>query len=73
MNHFINEGKNVYRPTRFYIACVIALLTGMRQGEIMGLRKSDIDFENRIIYIRQTLTKTVENRRNNGRYSNERS
>jgi len=60
VNHFINEGKNVYRPTRFYIACVIALLTGMRQGEIIGLRWSDIDFENRIIYIRQTLTQTGE-------------
>lgn len=56
VNHFISEGKNVYRPTRFYIACVIALLTGMRQGEIMGLRWKDIDFENQIIYIRQTLT-----------------
>ncbi|HFK1782950.1 TPA: tyrosine-type recombinase/integrase [Bacillus cereus] len=56
VNHFISEGKNVYRPTRFYIACVIALLTGMRQGEIMGLCWSDIDLENRIIYIRQTLT-----------------
>ncbi|WP_412472292.1 tyrosine-type recombinase/integrase [Bacillus thuringiensis] len=60
VNHFISEGKNVYRPTRFYIACVIALLTGMRQGEIMVLRWSDIDFENRIIYIRQTLTQTGE-------------
>ncbi|OXB99475.1 MULTISPECIES: site-specific integrase [Bacillus] len=60
VNHFISEGKNVYRPTRFYVACVIALLTGMRQGEIMGLRWKDIDFENRIIYIRQTLTQTGE-------------
>ncbi|HFK1514764.1 TPA: tyrosine-type recombinase/integrase [Bacillus cereus] len=58
VNHFINEGKNVYRPTRMYICCVIALLTGMRQGEIMGLRWKDIDFENRIIYIRQTLTQS---------------
>nr|WP_257208577.1 site-specific integrase [Bacillus toyonensis] len=56
----MSEGKNVYRPTRFYIACVIALLTGMRQGEIMGLRWSDLDFENRIIYIRQTLTQAGE-------------
>lgn len=60
VNHFISEGKNVYWPTRYYIACVIALITGMRQGEIMGLRWKDIDFENRIIYIRQTLTQTGE-------------
>ncbi|EOW9526600.1 tyrosine-type recombinase/integrase [Bacillus cytotoxicus] len=56
VNQFISEGKNVYRPTRFYIACVIALLTGMRQGEILGLRWKDVDFENRVFYIRQTLT-----------------
>ncbi len=60
VNHFINKGKNAYSPTRFYIACVIALLMGMRQGEVMGLRWSDIDFENRVIYIRQTLTQTGE-------------
>lgn len=60
VNHFLSEGKSVYRPTRFYIACVIAVLTGMRQGEIMGLRWSDIDFNERIIYIRQTLTQAGE-------------
>lgn len=30
----------------------------MRQGEIMGLRWKDINFENRIIYIRKTLTQS---------------
>lgn len=38
---------------RFYTAYLIALLTGMRKGEIVGLRWKDIDFEEKIIYIRQ--------------------
>nr|WP_255294433.1 tyrosine-type recombinase/integrase [Bacillus cereus] len=33
-------------------------MAGMRQGEIMGLRWSNIDFKNRIIFIRQMLTYT---------------
>lgn len=39
-----------------YIVFLIALSTGMRQGEILGLRWKDVDFENRIISITQILT-----------------
>ncbi|MDM5187851.1 site-specific integrase [Bacillus sp. DX4.1] len=60
VNHFLREGESVYRPTRVYIACIIALLTGMRQGEIMAIRWSDIDFDKQIIYVRQTLTQAAE-------------
>lgn len=42
--------------TRYYIAFHLALTTGMRQGEILGLRWSDIDFERKIISVNQTLT-----------------
>lgn len=41
------------KKRRFYTAYLIALLTGMRKGEITGLRWKDIDFEQKIIYIRQ--------------------
>jgi integrase len=34
----------------------LAIYTGIRQGEILGLRWSDIDFENMVIRIRQTLS-----------------
>jgi len=41
--------------TRYYITYHLALMTGMRQGEILGLRWQDIDFERNIITVRQSL------------------
>ena len=42
--------------TRCYIAFHLALTTGMRQGEILGLRWCDIDLDRGIISVRQTLS-----------------
>src|SRR5690606_21983220 len=39
-----------------YAAFLLALTTGMRQGEILGLRWKDIDVENRTISVVQTLS-----------------
>lgn len=41
---------------RYYIAFLLALTTGMRQGEILGLRWKDIDFEQDCLRITQTLS-----------------
>jgi integrase len=41
---------------------ICALDTGMRRGEIIKLRWSDIDFENRIIFIQAHNTKTLRER-----------
>ncbi len=60
VNYFLTESKNIKRLTRCYIAFAMSLLTGMLQGEIMGLRWKDIDFERNIIYIKQTLTQAAE-------------
>ncbi|MFS0593754.1 tyrosine-type recombinase/integrase [Cytobacillus horneckiae] len=46
--------------TRCLIGFQIGLLAGLRQGEILALRWKDIDFDNNIIYIRQTLTQKGE-------------
>ncbi|WP_433946214.1 tyrosine-type recombinase/integrase [Paenibacillus sp. SN-8-1] len=43
------------REDRYYHAFLLALTTGMRQGEILGLRWKDIDFEQRTISISQIL------------------
>lgn len=52
VNQFLNYTKS---NSRYYCVYALALMTGMRQGEILGLRWQDIDFDNRMIYIRQTL------------------
>ncbi|MBW7476669.1 site-specific integrase [Paenibacillus oenotherae] len=39
-----------------YIAFELALTTGMRQSEILGLRWKDIDFDEGVLHVRQTLS-----------------
>ncbi|MCU4885119.1 tyrosine-type recombinase/integrase [Bacillus cereus] len=48
--------KYAKKGGRYYIAFLLALTTGMRQGEILGLRWKDVDFENRCVRITQTLS-----------------
>ncbi|AIQ29316.1 integrase [Paenibacillus sp. FSL P4-0081] len=43
------------RESRYHIAFFIAAWTGMRQGEILGLRWKDIDFGNKTLRVVQTL------------------
>ena len=43
---------------RFYLA--IAFYTGMRSGEVIGLKKSDIDFENNIIKVERSRSRHGE-------------
>lgn len=38
-----------------YITFLLLLTYGMRRGEVLGLRWSDIDFDNELIYIRQQI------------------
>ena len=39
---------------------LIALLTGARQGEIIGLRWEDIDFDDGLLYFRRTKNKEID-------------
>jgi integrase len=50
------ENKKV--PTQFKVFFNIALLCGMRKGEILALHWSDIDLEDKVIRINKSVTKT---------------
>jgi integrase len=53
---FICEAKE----ERIYPIVVVAMLTGLRKGEIFGLQWKDIDFDNRILYVRRSLCRLQE-------------
>jgi Site-specific recombinase XerD len=50
--HFLKSTKD----KRYHCVYALALLAGLRQGEILGLRWCDIDWDSKKIFIRQTLT-----------------
>jgi integrase len=51
---FLSKIKN--EP--IYIAFLIAIYTGFRRGEVLGLKWEDIDFINQVIHIRRALAYT---------------
>lgn len=46
---------SVTKPDPLYPAYVIALLYGLRRGEVLGLRWSDVDFDHGVLHVRQQL------------------
>ncbi|MBU4534072.1 MAG: site-specific integrase [Firmicutes bacterium] len=44
--------------TRLYPAVLMLLGTGLRRGEMLGLKWQDIDFQEGILYVRRSLVKT---------------
>jgi integrase len=51
--HKLLEAANGHRIEALL---TLALVTGMRRGELLGLRWQDIDFENKSVHIRRTLS-----------------
>lgn len=51
----VSEFLKVVEQHRWYPIYVLAIATGMRQGEILGLRWDDIDFANGTISVRNTV------------------
>lgn len=43
------------KGTRNYNQYALLLQTGLRTGEMIGLRWSDVDFENRVLHVRRTM------------------
>lgn len=57
----LDQSEQFLRSTvdrRWYIVYAIALRTGMRRGEILALKWSDIDFESSVIHVQRTLSFT---------------
>ncbi len=45
------------RGDPFEALYVLAVTTGMRQGELLGLKWEDVDLENGLVWVRRTLTR----------------
>jgi integrase len=65
---FLKIARN--EESRLYIAFHLALLTGMRQGEILGLRWYDVDFDNSNVIVRQTLSHNGKTLKSGGKSKN---
>lgn len=51
IQHFLESSKN----HRLYCIFHLAIMTGLRKGEILGLRWKDVDLEKQVLYVTQTL------------------
>ncbi len=52
--------KQIFKNNKYEKIILFALGTGMRQGEILGLQWSDIDFENREIHVLHNLSTSAD-------------
>lgn len=48
----------VAKKDRFYPALILAVTTGMRLGEVLGIRWRDIDLDNGFLFVKQNLQAT---------------
>lgn len=49
------------KDDRYFVAFYLPMVTGMRQGEVLGLRWKDVDFDKATIAVTQTLTHDGKN------------
>lgn len=51
---------NEFEGSSYKDIVILALATGMRQGEILGLQWDDLDFENRLIHVIHNLSNSAD-------------
>lgn len=56
----VNRFIETIKTDRLFPAFCLALKTGLRRGEILGLRWQDIDFKGKKLHVRQTLVEARE-------------
>lgn len=49
------EESTIRQSSEIWLLPYLALTTGMRKGELLGLRWEDVDFENNFIYVRRSV------------------
>ena len=54
----VNKFLNVAKGYRFFEVFYLALNTGMRKGELLGLQWKDIDYNKNVINVKRQLTRT---------------
>ncbi|OEG00055.1 hypothetical protein BHF71_06775 [Vulcanibacillus modesticaldus] len=57
----VNKFLKIAKQDRSYIVFLLALATGMRQSEILGLQWDNVDFENGLIYVKQQIERGTHN------------
>lgn len=58
MTDFLAKSRG---ESRYWIAVFMAVMTGMRQGEILALKWEDIDFDRKVIHVKRNLQKDGTN------------
>ena len=48
-------------PHTLHCGCLLMMFCGLRRGELMALRWSDIDFDNKVVHITKTVAKSKSN------------
>lgn len=59
-NHQVDQMLKAAKQTPYYELLFLAVHTGLRRGELLGLRWKDIDFQAGTLSVRQTLAYTPE-------------